>query len=62
MFQRLQKEGEDIISSVIELSWYSRGSIPYKDMMEMTYAERTLVREFIDRRMETIKDHRYPIY
>lgn len=64
LFTSLRAEARGIISDVIQLSWYMRGAIQYKDMMEMSHAERQLVREFIDSRFEQMKNSKTltPIY
>jgi hypothetical protein len=62
MMTQLRTEAENIIESIIELSWYMRGGIQYKDMMNMTPAERSLVRHFIENRLEKIKDSSHPVY
>ena len=61
-FNRLRSEAKGIISSIVQLCWYMRGSIQYHDMMQMSFAERDIVREFIDKHMEAIKKHPSPIY
>lgn len=37
-----------------------RGSIQYDDMMHRTYFERTLIKEFIDERMENLAKSKNP--
>jgi hypothetical protein len=62
MFQRLIKEGKNIIETVIELVYFMRGAIQYHDMMNMTPGERDMVSEFIKKRLEREKDRPHPTY
>ena len=62
MFNTLTNEIDNIISSVIELCWFMRGSIGYEEMMRRTPGERQRVSEFISKRLEKLKDVQYPVY
>lgn len=57
---RLEISG--IVNSVVELSWYMRGGLQYHDALNLTPGERDIMRSFIDRRMEKLKDHSFPVY
>lgn len=62
MFGRLQREAKAIIRSALELAWWSRGSLQYHDVLEMTYGERDEFSEFISERLEKLKGSPHPVY
>lgn len=62
MFKQLTGEARALISTIIELVYYMRGAISYNEMMEMSYPERQLVAEFIEKRLEHEKNNPYPVY
>ena len=51
-----------IVNSVVELTWYMTGGLQYHDALNLTPGERDIMRTFLDRRMENIKDHSFPVY
>ena len=55
MIGRLQSEAKQILDSVNQLIYFMRGSVTYTEAMNMSYAERTLVSTFIERRFEAEK-------
>ena len=61
-FSQLSRECKAIVHSAVELSWYMRGAIQYKDMLLLTPGEREIIRDFVSNHMETIKKHPYPVY
>jgi len=62
MFNRLRGEGRALIKDVVSLTYFMRGAISYTEMMNMSFAERDLVHEFIDERLETEKKNPHPVY
>jgi hypothetical protein len=62
MFRSMEGEAKAIVSNVIQLVYFMRGSIQYDDMMYRTPGERDLIERFISDRMEQEKDHMYPQY
>lgn len=56
-----QKETENIINSCINLTYFMRGAIQYDRILNMTYAERQQIGNFIEDRMELQKKIPYPI-
>jgi hypothetical protein len=58
----MDNETKSIVSNVIQLVYFMRGSIQYDDMMYRTPGERDLIERFISDRMEQEKDHPYPVY
>lgn len=55
-------ERKRLISSVIHLVYFMRGSVQYKDMMNLTLFEREAMSEFIDKRIEIESKHSHPVY
>ena len=62
MFQNLQTEATMIIDSIISLSYWMRGSIPYEEMMRRTRGERQRIQKFIDSRLEAESKSPFPNY
>lgn len=62
MFGRMSRERKRIIKSVIQLTYFMRGSIQYKDMLNMSLVERQEVSDFIEKRLEDESKKMYPIY
>jgi hypothetical protein len=62
MFGRMGIERKRIIKSVIQLVYFMRGAIAYKDMMLMSLIEREMVNEFIEGRLDLESKKTYPIY
>ena len=62
MFGQLQREARNIISEIVQLVYFMRGSIQYHDMLQMTYGERDIVKSFIEKRLEDESDKPYPNY
>lgn len=51
-----------ILHSIIQLVYFMRGAIQYKDMMNMSLVERDAVGEFIEKRLEQEAKKTYPTY
>lgn len=62
MFTRLSKEASDLIKTLVQLSWFMRGAISYHEMLQMTFMEREIVREWIEERLESEKKNPNPVY
>lgn len=62
MFRDLEKDRSSLIKAIITLVYFMRGSIQYRDMLNMTPVERSLIDEFITDRLEIEKTKMYPVY
>lgn len=62
MFLRMQGDRRKMLEDVIQLVYFMRGSIQYRDMMNMTLVERQAVAEFIEKRLELEGKKMYPVY
>ena len=62
MFAILQRESERLIDSIITMIYFMRGSVSYSEAMNMSFAERSLITSFIERRFETEKKNPSPVY
>jgi hypothetical protein len=62
MFGRMQGDRRRLLEEVIQLVYFMRGAIQYRDMMNMTMVERQAVSEFIEKRLELESKKMYPIY
>jgi hypothetical protein len=62
MFKTLQLTSKSIISEVIELVYFMRGSIQYDDMMFRTPGERDMIGEFVSSRLKDESKRPYPVY
>lgn len=64
MFSQFRKEVGVIVDSLIELAWYSRGSLQYHDAYYLTHYERERMKDSIENRFDHIKRNKitYPVY
>lgn len=62
MFEQMRSDTKKLLKEVIQLVYFMRGAIQYESMMNMTYAERQLIREFIEKRLEDESKKLYQIY
>lgn len=62
MLMRMGAESRALLKSFISLVYFMRGAISYDALMWMTYAERVLVKEFLDERFEAEKKNPHPQY
>jgi hypothetical protein len=62
MFARLRADAKGLIKEAVQLCWYMRGSIQYRDILDMIPMERDIIKEHIKEHMENIKGHQFPIY
>lgn len=62
MFIQMSVDRKRILHSIIQLVYFMRGAIQYKDMMNMSLVERDAVGEFIEKRLEQEAKKTYPTY
>ena len=62
MFKRMDVERKRSLDEIIQLVYFMRGSVQYRDMMNMTLIERQAISEFIEKRLEAESKKMYPIY
>lgn len=62
MFATLQRESERLIDSVVTLIYFMRGAVSYTEAMHMSFAERSIIESFIEKRLEAEKKSPHPIY
>lgn len=62
MFTDFRSDVSNMITSVIQLVYFMRGSISYQDMMNLSFAERTLINEFVSQRLEQESKRLNPVY
>lgn len=62
MFNQMGRERKRLIKSIVQLVYFMRGSIQYRDMMDMSLIERDIVNEFIESRLEAESKKMYPVY
>jgi hypothetical protein len=62
MFAQMNGERDRLLSGIISLTYFMRGSIQYKDMFEMSYVERQAVGSFIEKRLEIESKKMYAQY
>lgn len=58
----MTKTREIIIESVISLVYFMRGSVQYNDVMSLSYYERQVMNQFIERRLEIESNKINPVY
>lgn len=56
------RERKRLIKSIVQLVYFMRGSIQYRDMMDMSLIERDIINEFIESRLESESKKMYPVY
>jgi len=60
--KHLKKERFKMIEEIVMLVWYMRGGLTWNEAMDLSYDERKAAFDFINNRMEKIKDHSFPVY
>lgn len=58
----MSQERQRIIKSIVQLVYFMRGSIQYRDMLDMSLVERQAVSEFIENRLDAERGKMYPVY
>lgn len=61
MFKNMTKIRENIIESVISLVYFMPGSVQYNNVMSLSYYERQVMNQFIERRLEIEKNKINPV-
>ena len=63
MYARLHRDTKTIIDNTIQLAYFMRGAMLYNDIMySMSYVERDMAMEFINKRLESERKNPNPIY
>jgi len=62
LFKSLNNEVEAIMESVLSLIYFMRGAVSYTEMMNMSYAERQMISEFLDKRFKVESKNPHPVY
>lgn len=62
LIERLGGEIRSIVKSALEISYYSRGSWSYHQVLMMSQAEREIATEFVNDRLEFASKQAYPVY
>ena len=62
MFNKMNQTRSNIISNIISLVYFMRGSVQYDSMLNMSFYERQAVSEFINTRLESEAEKMYPNY
>jgi hypothetical protein len=62
MFASLQRESKRLLDSIITLIYFMRGALSYTEAMNMSQAERVIVSDFIEKRLEIEKKSPNPVY
>lgn len=62
MFSHMSDEREGIVSGIVQLVYFMRGAIQYRDMMDMSLVERMAVSRFIERHLEHESKKMHPQY
>lgn len=55
-------EVRNLLNSAIEISYFSRGAIPYETVLQMSPLERELAIEFINKRLEQASKSAFPVF
>ena len=59
---QLGREIKGIIRNAIELSYFSRGSWSYDEVLVMTAIEREIAADFINKRLEAASKSTFPVF
>jgi hypothetical protein len=62
LFQDMSNEVKAIEFNNIKLSWYSRGGIPFADVMNMSSQQLEAVAKMIDENLELTKKSQMPFF
>ena len=62
MIARLGKEIKSLITSALELSYFSRGAWSYEQVLLMTAGEREIALEFINARIKMASKSTQPVF
>lgn len=63
MFADLKGQAGKLIENAYELVYFMRGAVSYSEILEMTPGERSIMSDFISKRIKTeIKNNPHPNY
>lgn len=62
MINSMALDVRNLLKSAFEIAYYSRGSVQYDKVLEMTPLERDLAVEFINKRLEAAGKSAFPVY
>jgi hypothetical protein len=62
MINMMAVEVRNLLKAAIEIAYFSRGSIQYETVLNMTPLERDLATEFINKRLEQAAKSPFPVY
>lgn len=62
MINSMALDVRSLLKTAIEIAYFSRGSIPYNDVLGMSALERDLAVDFINKRLELAAKSPYPVY
>lgn len=60
MFGRLKDTQRGLLEGIVSLAYFMRGSVQYKDLLDMSPLERDIVTEFIKDRLEAESKKMHP--
>ena len=62
MFSRMNANVKRLVDTLIELTYFLRGGLQYRDALQLTFIERQQMLEFLERRLEVEAKKTYPQY
>lgn len=62
MIDSLGNDVRNLLKVAVEISYFSRASIPYETVLNMTPLERDIAVEFINKRLEIANKSTHPVY
>lgn len=62
MINSMALDVRNLLKTAIEIAYFSRGSIPYNDVLNMSPLERDLAIEFINKRLDIAGKSPFPVY
>lgn len=62
MINSMAFDVRSLLKTAIEIAYFSRGSIPYDTVLNMSPLERDLAVEFINKRLEVAGKSHFPVY
>ncbi len=63
MYARLNRDTKIIIDNTLQLAYFMRGAMLYNDIMySMSYIERDMAMDFVQKRIEQEKKNPHPVY
>jgi hypothetical protein len=58
----MQTEAQVLIDACVNLAYWMRGGVTYRELLYTTPGERDRIASFVERRLETEKKNPYPNY